>query len=820
VVLALCLLAPGTRSHADEGDAPKPPQGNAQEEVPSYAGRDVTWWVKELRGTGTREAARAALRTIGEPAIPYLGPLLRHHDPQLRTSAVSLLRTTKGSLASIEDDVLALSGRADEDQERYDALALLGRIRPGTVKAVPALREALLDENSNVRNAAVDALRALSLPADVVVPLVARMLEHPSEEVRTSAYRLVKLLGVEGRSLRPKLEAVLRKLRQTAQVASRESYEMGQALEAVVDVSRGEPGAWSLVLEQVTDRHSPAQATRALQLLATFEPHPDDKVEPILDALEASRPGDRVHLLGAVGRLGGRGAPAVPWIVRQLSGGSYEVVEACGWALARIPEARAPRLDALLEAKDRWPNAPSLDDAIAACLLQELDVLFAHDPSVLTRTYGLLPVVQRHTQQIVAAGRAEALAAFLLPGLAGPGVPRQFDPEREAAQLEPVLAQAPKALAALIASALSDAPFRAQAATGILVRTQAGLGALRAALAVAPDETRPALLRVLADRARRELPSEDLQLLSGTLDGPQRFVAAEILGDNLRRLVERLSAERQRRLLAVALERLTLADAPEAPWALQLIPLLPATVPEAGPALVALYLAEDRLHPAHQLLWAVQHHHAGSPAETQAALDAAWTSGDPRLEAKAALALLRPETPPALAEEVQARLPRWLSSELAAARLWALGAWWSADYRAREGKGGAVRAHLALVRGLARDPDAQVAERALRGLVKAIGEDPETLATLRALLLDRTYPHRLLLVDALGMSDAAGVPLLVEGLDDPDLMRRCLSSLSSSILREHAQAARPRLKRLLTETPFHDEDLRRFIQIVLEGIPP
>ena len=117
------------RAHAEE-PAPAPPA--------TYADRDATWWVGELRAPTTREVATGALRKIGRSALPALLGAWEGADAGARQALLAVLRGLEGPIPELAE---ALPRMLDEQASEAQALGLLSLVR--TAGMAPATLELL-----------------------------------------------------------------------------------------------------------------------------------------------------------------------------------------------------------------------------------------------------------------------------------------------------------------------------------------------------------------------------------------------------------------------------------------------------------------------------------------------------------------------------------------------------------------------------------------------------------------------------------------------------------------------------------------------------
>ncbi len=135
--------------------------------------------------------ARLQLISLGEPAAPALGELLRGGTPRERVLAATTLwgmgvRGRAGVPALAE----AL-GDPDADLRVTSAMAL-ENMGPAARDAVPALARALGDRERSVRQAAVKALGAIGPEASPALPALEREIRRESWPEAEDAVRRIR----------------------------------------------------------------------------------------------------------------------------------------------------------------------------------------------------------------------------------------------------------------------------------------------------------------------------------------------------------------------------------------------------------------------------------------------------------------------------------------------------------------------------------------------------------------------------------------------------------------------------------------------------
>jgi HEAT repeat protein len=202
--------------------------------------------------------------------------------------------------------------------ERLFALQQLGSIGSAAADAVPALAEALKDQNAEVRQSAADALGRIGPAAADAVPVLVEALKDQNAHVRRSAAKALRGIGP---AAVPALAEALKD--QDAEVRQSAADALGGIGPAAV------PALAEALKDQDTDvRHSAADALR---------------------------------------RIGPAAAGAVPALAEALKDQDTDVRQSAAYALERIGPAAAGAVPALVEAlKDqdedvRWCAAHALE---------------------------------------------------------------------------------------------------------------------------------------------------------------------------------------------------------------------------------------------------------------------------------------------------------------------------------------------------------------------------------------------------------------------------------------------------------------------------
>src|SRR4051794_13177817 len=128
--------------------------------------------------------ALADLGTGGRQALPELVAALKSPDIDLRWRAARALGVIgdREALPALR----AVSGDA-ESLVRAQAIFALGRLKPDDKESLAVVAEHLSDGDTQVRRAAVRALRMIDAPRQALVPLVVKLLNDAEPAVAARA---------------------------------------------------------------------------------------------------------------------------------------------------------------------------------------------------------------------------------------------------------------------------------------------------------------------------------------------------------------------------------------------------------------------------------------------------------------------------------------------------------------------------------------------------------------------------------------------------------------------------------------------------------
>jgi HEAT repeat protein len=190
-----------------------------------HDGHPTGYWIKSLDAPDTASRYRAihALGAIGpeaEAAVPALAVILRR-DPERFLRAEAALALSKMRPASVRAVPALAEALGDEDQKvRMYAVIALATMGRASRPAVPALTAALKDDTNQAHvstfyftiqeEAAIALGRATSGTPEAVPVLMETLRAAPSDRLRWAAARALGTVGTEARPAVPLLRTLLR----------------------------------------------------------------------------------------------------------------------------------------------------------------------------------------------------------------------------------------------------------------------------------------------------------------------------------------------------------------------------------------------------------------------------------------------------------------------------------------------------------------------------------------------------------------------------------------------------------------------------------
>jgi len=238
-------------------------------------------------------AARALIDLDPDPEI--VRPLVEKVVADADTEVIEDIMDAVAGLG--EDAVPPLIEALEHEEVRGLVAATIARIGPAAKAAVPALIEALSDENPRIRNEVLFAIAAIGPEAKEAVPMVAKLLNDPEMDVR---YGACYALGKIGRAAMPAKAELQRTL---------DSPDQFLAM----------AGAWALACI-----HPECQETAA------------KSVPVLIKALAASDAMSRLRAAEVLGLLGPLARPAAAAVQKALQDEDQRVRETAAQALKGI----------------------------------------------------------------------------------------------------------------------------------------------------------------------------------------------------------------------------------------------------------------------------------------------------------------------------------------------------------------------------------------------------------------------------------------------------------------------------------------------------
>jgi len=319
--------------------------GSASIDERDFAWKAMTLWrgppdfprtlVPLLRHPEADVRWRAADRLLGEVDVPRAGRCdlvqvmrewLASEGPEHRQSALYALARYHEAAVDAWDDVYALIGDANA-QLALQAGFALSRIAPHLAESpVDRLTGELEGDDPQRASGAAFVLAELEAAPEVLLPPLRALLSSADPAVLLKALRAVRRMGPAARSLVPELIALVRR---------RPGAPTGEAALALGEIASDDPAALECLIDLLNDRMDAARMSAA-QALGAFG-------EPALGALVAALDDRDPHFLGQVvgvlGLMRGKAAPARKRIEALRSHPEAEVRQSVGIALERIPRA-------------------------------------------------------------------------------------------------------------------------------------------------------------------------------------------------------------------------------------------------------------------------------------------------------------------------------------------------------------------------------------------------------------------------------------------------------------------------------------------------
>ncbi len=155
--------------------------------------KDLKTEIKEqiemTRDETKRFEANDRLIKIGKPALPYLNPLLKDSDEEIRNNTVRIIGEI-GDSSSVKP-LIELLGKETALKVRRNIFYALGNLK--AKEALPFLKDALNDKDSLLRSDAAYNLGKIGDPA--VIDMVGKLSKDKEDRVRASVVEALNNLG-------------------------------------------------------------------------------------------------------------------------------------------------------------------------------------------------------------------------------------------------------------------------------------------------------------------------------------------------------------------------------------------------------------------------------------------------------------------------------------------------------------------------------------------------------------------------------------------------------------------------------------------------
>jgi len=180
------------------------------EEEPTYEGKTVSEWIEALKDEDkdVRSGAAEALGEIGPAAKPAVPALIEALGDEDSRVPVFAAALVKIGADAVPALVVAL--KENKRQVRPWAASILARIGPDARAAIPALVEALRDGRKEVRWGAAHALGGIDPAARAATPALREALKDQDRDVRAAAASALGKVGPDAEAAVPALIQALK----------------------------------------------------------------------------------------------------------------------------------------------------------------------------------------------------------------------------------------------------------------------------------------------------------------------------------------------------------------------------------------------------------------------------------------------------------------------------------------------------------------------------------------------------------------------------------------------------------------------------------
>ena len=277
----------------------------------------------------------------------------------------------------------------DDNEVRRNAASALGRIGPAAEAAVPALIEALKDDDNEVRRNAAFALGRIGPAAEAAVPALIEALKDEDSDVQRRAAFALGRIGPAAEAAVPALIEALK---------DEDSDVQRRAASALGRIGLAAEAAVPALIEALKDGDRDVRRSAA-DALGRIGPAAEAAVPALIEALKDEDSWFRNSAAFALGRIGPAAEAAVPALIEALKDDN-DALGGIAFALGRIGPAAEATVPALIEAlKDD-------DIDVRSSAADTLQVIA--NGSLGARDFAAIPYLQRALAALDAAGEQEA----------------------------------------------------------------------------------------------------------------------------------------------------------------------------------------------------------------------------------------------------------------------------------------------------------------------------------------------------------------------------------------------------------------------------
>jgi len=355
---------------------------------PVYQGKKLSSWLDDLDASKpfeAREAAEAAIRNIGAPAVPMIRQWLRKRDSRLVLLYEKLFGATPHDLEAEKYHVRALRacqelgpnakaaipeivGFLNRAEMPELAAAALAKTGPNAVRPLVA---ALTHTNDRVRIAAAWYVGDLGVESELAVPALVRMLQDRIYQARAAAAHSLGRIQKQAELAVPALVVGLNDTNWSVRnnvldaigaygAAAKVSVP---ALKQCLNDTNPAHRAWAVVALRKVDEEAAAQAGFS--------------TSDLLKTLQSADEQNKLTSLFAIWWLKEDPSVIVPALIPCLADTSPSIRRLAAGHLGQLKQAAKPALPALTRC---------LEDLNLSVRMTATDVIARIDPSYLART--------------------------------------------------------------------------------------------------------------------------------------------------------------------------------------------------------------------------------------------------------------------------------------------------------------------------------------------------------------------------------------------------------------------------------------------------